>query len=255
MAQPSSAAALAYLVYQKFGDDIDALNRLLRSRIGERGKRFEDDHPDTFMYITRSKNANVVAYTARLVDEDKHCSVPSGVGRRCTLDAGDPVHAYFISLEPKDADKLRAKGCTSLIEELSFLERTMAYGCSGKRLDPHSAAKKVNAVGGGFEAWLGRLEPFSMSYVALSKYAALLVCLKPLRGGDEGGKTGGVGGDEGDTKVVLIAVVDGTLSVLRKIYVQSREPKHFFELPTVEYVEFFGVALETGEETVERKKG
>jgi len=41
--------------------------------------------------------------------------------------------------------------------------------------------------------------------------------------------------------------------VVEKVYVRSIEPKHFYQLPKVEYIEVFGSALATGEPTYQKK--
>ncbi|EAN91558.1 hypothetical protein, conserved, partial [Trypanosoma cruzi] len=56
-----------------------------------------------------------------------------------------------------------------------------------------------------------------------------------------------------DTLAVLLGFVGGVLSVLQRVYVCSVEPKHFYQLPTVKYIEFFGVSLESGSDTYEKR--
>nr|CCC93363.1 conserved hypothetical protein [Trypanosoma congolense IL3000] len=243
MAAYKTPGELAYALYNLYKANPAGFNRMLRERIGERGKRFMEDHPDTFMYIERSKNANIVAYTARFVDPSTNSAVPSGVGVDCVLKGKDPVHAYFITLDPEQMAKLREKGRESLIDDLNFVQNKLAYGCSGKKLDPASTARGVEDPNG-FTKWIEEFQPFSLSYVALSKYPTLLLTLKPFKDDQ---------GEETNTTVVLIAVVGGVLSVLKRIYVSSTEPKRFYELPTVNYIEVFGVCVEDGTDTYEKK--
>ncbi|CAD2220990.1 Domain of unknown function (DUF4833), putative [Angomonas deanei] len=55
------------------------------------------------------------------------------------------------------------------------------------------------------------------------------------------------------TLPVMLTVIDGKVSILTKVFVASIEPKHFYQLPSVEYIEAFGVCLVTGAETYEKK--
>ncbi|RHW68658.1 hypothetical protein DPX39_100019100 [Trypanosoma brucei equiperdum] len=243
MVEHKSAAAIAQALFTTHGKDSTTFNRLLRDRIGKRGDRFTEDHPDTFLYIERSKNANVVAYTARFVDAETKKPVPSGVGRDCIIKHDGPVHAYFITLDPQQMEKLRAKGRTSLIDDLNFVQRKMAYGCSGKSFDVASASRECDNPAD-FKRWMSAFDPYTLSYVALAKYPTLLLTLKPVKDSN---------GEENDTAVALIAVIGGELSVVKKIYVSSTEPKHFYELPTVNYIEVFGVSVDKGSDTYEKK--
>ncbi|KAG5479798.1 hypothetical protein LSCM4_05806 [Leishmania orientalis] len=106
-----------------------AFGQLMRSRLRQRN-RFNHDHHDTFVYIERSKNANVVAYTANLVDAATNEKVGSGIGRQCVLRSDDPVHAYFVNLEPSYVEDRRRKGIEYDCDDLNMLERTLAYGFS-----------------------------------------------------------------------------------------------------------------------------
>ncbi|KEG10344.1 hypothetical protein DQ04_03851060 [Trypanosoma grayi] len=239
------AAGIARVLHEKFGSDVATLNRLLRQRIGARGRRFTHDHPDTFMYIERSKNLNVVAYTAKMRDAATQESVPSGAGRRCVVDPDAPVHAYFITLEPSAIEARRKKGTQGDISELNFLQRTLAYGCNAKPLKEPSEAKED------VKSWFRYFAPLSVTYVALSKWSALLLVLPPLT---EGTDTETSAQEATDTAVVLLAGVNGVLSVVQRVYVSSTEPKHFYQLPTVNYIELFAVALDSGEAVYEKRE-
>ncbi|KAH9597717.1 protein of unknown function DUF4833 [Trypanosoma melophagium] len=231
------AGGLARKLFELYGGNAVSFNRLLRRRIGTRGGRFNHDHADTFMYIERSKNSNIVAYTANMLDAGNKESVSSGAGRLCVVDPANPVHAYFITLDPEALGNRRKKGVTNDLDELTFIQRKLAYGCHAKPLNG------VSGLSAEAESWLKPFAPFAVSYVALPKMHALLLLLSPLAEGEGEEKAE----EEKDTTVALVSVVDGKLSVMQRVYVKSTEPKHFYQLPTVDYIEVFGVSLDSGE--------
>lgn len=313
-------------------------NVLLRSRLRQRN-RFNRDHHDTCMYIARSKNANVVAYTANLVDVQSRQNVASGIGRHCVLRKEDPIHPYFVNLEPSYVAERRRKGMEYDCDDLNMLERTMAYGVSatvvntegvlhywGKKTPeafaelqrgwvaggsagvaaegeegaaPSSAAKvedgsanalTADSLDAVLRSWWAPFHPYVSHFVALPTWPGLVLCLPPLNaaGGSRRGSmketnpgeqppqeapadvaqtcttygthtepshltpTTGVLSDD-DTVVVIVALIDGELSVVESVYVSSIEPKRFYQLPKVEYIEVHGVSLATGEPTYEKK--
>ncbi|CAG9573405.1 conserved hypothetical protein [Leishmania major strain Friedlin] len=343
-----------------------AFNQLMRSRLRQRN-RFNHDHHDTCAYIERSKNANVVAYTANLVDAATQKRVGSGIGRQCVPYRDHTLHAYFVSLEPSYLEERRRKGVEYDCDELSILERTLAYGCSATPVNTesvlrywskhtpeafaalreewtadgsvsilaenqatadgeHQGAKDVSAAGDATAApssanaltvesldaelktWWAPFHPYISHFVALPTWPGLIVYLPPVAKADsswrssvaavespasatlaaqtststdracaaetteaeppmvdttnitygnhtepaEATATSGVLSDE-DTVVAIITRIDGELSVLEKVYVKSIEPKRFYNLPRVEYIEVFGVSLATGKETYEKK--
>lgn len=237
---------------EQYAKDVVFFHRLLRQRVPPRGERFGHDHPDTFLYIERSKNRNIVAYTSNLLDAATHTSVVSGVGRRCVVNSADPVHAYFITLEPSDLEKQQKKGVTNVISELTFIQRKLAYGCSAKPLRVALGKADSQNIG----AWLDGLDPYVISYVALPDFPTLMLTIPPSLAAAQVGDVDGNGGARGesDTMVVLLSTVGGVISVLKHVYVRSVEPKHFYQLPRVEYIEVFGVALDSGAETYEKKE-
>ncbi|GET88322.1 hypothetical protein, conserved [Leishmania tarentolae] len=343
-----------------------AFNQLLRSRLRQRN-RFNHDHHDTIAYIERSKNANVVAYTANLVDAATNERVSSGVGRQCVLYRDDPLHAYFVNLEPSYLEQRRFKGIEYDCDDLNILERTLAYGCSatpvntesvlqywrrdtpeafaalqeewkvcgsidastedqattdaeqqdrkcalegsGATVTPLSAnALTVESLDAALKTWWAPFHPYMSHFVALSTWPGLIMCLPPVAkmvsgqcgsvtavglpvpaaseeqsstsadqvyAADttevqspmvdttnstygthtepaEATATSGLLLDE-DTVVAIITRIDGELSVLEKVYVKSTEPKRFYNMPKVEYIEVFGVSLATGDATYEKK--
>ncbi|RNF00097.1 hypothetical protein TraAM80_07805 [Trypanosoma rangeli] len=259
MGHTKDASSIACAVYAQYGDDATSFNRLLRQRVLPRGGRFDHDTQDTFMYIQRSKNRSVVAYAANLLDAGTRGSVPSGAGRCCVMDPANPVHAYFVILEPSIVEERRKKGATSEISELTFIQRKLAYGCSAKPLTSVKSELTKKDIG----PWLKCFDAQAVSYVALPGFPLLLLALPPLGDATEQSVEAEDAGSpecaEGmqqrtaDTLVVLLGVVGGVLSVVQRAYVCSIEPKHFYQLPTVRYIELFGVSLETGEDTYEKK--
>ncbi|KPI84187.1 hypothetical protein ABL78_6761 [Leptomonas seymouri] len=332
-------------------------NQLVRSRLRQRN-RFNHDHHDTCMYIARSKNANVVAYTANLVDARTKQSVDSGIGRQCILCMENPIHPYFVNLEPSYVEERRRKGTEYDCDDLNFLERTMAYGVSatpvntddalqywGKKTpeafaelqrswvaggsaavpedeaeapntEESSSGKRDGAVAAGkprggsltadslntvLKSWWTSFHPYVSHFVALPTWPGLVLCLPPVSKtegsrrssvsdvslGKDGAKakaasvrsedadslpeaektrttygshtepspvtpTTGILSDE-DTVVAILSFIDGELSVVENVYVSSIEPKRFYQLPKVEYIDVHGASLATGKPTYERR--
>ena len=322
-------------------------NQLLRSRLQQRN-RFNHDHHDTCMYIARSKNANVVAYTANLVDVNTMQNVESGIGRHCVLRKEDPIHPYFVNLEPSYVEERRRKGIEYDCDDLNILERTMAYGVSATPINTESvlqywgrktpeafAELQRSWVAGGsaavsendeagedndddadrcktrasnltadsldtvLKAWWAPFHPYVSHFVALPTWPGIVLCLPPMSRMD-GSRRGSVKETsltnssakpasapssnanslpetektcttygihtepspvtpqtgilaEDDTVAVIISFIDDELSVVEKVYVSSIEPKRFYQLPKVEYIEVFGVSLATGKPTYEKK--
>ncbi|PWV07659.1 hypothetical protein C3747_99g143 [Trypanosoma cruzi] len=259
MGNPKDASFLVHTLYEQCKGDATSLNRLLRQRVSPRGNRFERDTPDTFLYIERSKNRNIVAYAARLLDAVTQKSVSSGAGRSCIMDHSNPVHAYFIVLESAKFKENQENVVMSEIKELNFIERRLAYGCSAKPICRTMSDSMKEGIG----PWLKQFDTHALTYVALPGHPLLLLLLPPLGGGTENGaeaegtgQTNSGGGNEQeatDTLAVLLGFVGGVLSVLQRVYVCSVEPKHFYQLPTVKYIEFFGVSLESGSDTYEKR--
>ncbi|KAF5219326.1 hypothetical protein ECC02_007662 [Trypanosoma cruzi] len=259
MGNPKDASFLVHTLYEQCKGDATSLNRLLRQRVSPRGNRFERDTPDTFLYIERSKNRNIVAYAARLLDAVTQKSVSSGAGRSCIMDHSNPVHAYFIVLESAKFKENQENVVMSEIKELNFIERRLAYGCSAKPICRTMSDSMKEGIG----PWLKQFDTHALTYVALPGHPLLLLLLPPLGGGTENSaeaegtsQTNSGGGNEQeatDTLAVLLGFVGGVLSVLQRVYVCSVEPKHFYQLPTVKYIEFFGVSLESGSDTYEKR--
>jgi hypothetical protein len=327
-------------------------NLLIRSRLRQRN-RFNRDHHDTCMYIARSKNANVVAYTANLVDANSKQHVESGIGRHCILRKDDPIHAYFVNLEPSYVAERRRKGMEYDCDDLNMLERTMAYGVSatpintdsimqywGKKTPEAFAELQRSWVAGGsasvsgddggeaegeenkpdsqrderqhassltadsletvLKSWWAPFHPFVSHFVALPTWPGLVLCLPPVNKMEDShhssvsdaspGKSGSAKSTatrsddaelvpqaertcttygthtepspvtpttgvlaEDDTVVAIVSLIGGELSVVESVYVSSIEPKRFYQLPKVEYIEVHGVSLATGKPTYEKK--
>ena len=88
-------------------------------------KDLKDRCPHIFMVCFRDKNQNVMVYQACV---DAHGKL---------LDP--PVEAYWLNLEPSYRQARKAKGIHHDREDLSFLDRTLAWGFETKRRNDHTA--------------------------------------------------------------------------------------------------------------------
>ncbi|CAJ1024745.1 hypothetical protein NXY56_002713 [Leishmania guyanensis] len=259
---------------------VQQLNSTIRRHLAPRS-RFKCDHHDTCMYIERSKNENIVAYQANLIDSKTGEPVKSGAHQSCcSFNTADPLHAYWIKINSEHVARRRARGELEDTCELNTIERKLAYGCTAsvvskekflsevlpdKALRAAASREKIEAI----EHLCEEVQPCLCKFVALSSWSVWMLRLPPLVEGADA--TANVapntdkeasplprGGDEGqalpmrDTVVVMVAVIAGQLSVLQKVYVESIEPKHFYQLPKVAYIEVHGTSLTTGEPTYEK---
>jgi len=201
-------------VVRQFGSELSAkLIAAVDLANPVRGKRFEGDEAHIFLYIQRSKNANVVCYRATYDESNE-------------LKPDAPIDAYWLDIDPEYVKANRANGKNDDRCELNLIDRTMAYGHTP------STPKQVPGTGQVY---------FEVSFVALStRHFALLNVHDAKRGGLP--------------VPALVAVVEGHPSVVSRIYVKAAEPKHFFSLPSVEYVEVFGTRIADGQPSYEKLK-
>lgn len=185
--------------------------------------RFTDDERDIALFIERSKNKNVVCY--------------KGVYAGTALDRARPVDGFWLDIDPAYMEANRKKGVASNRTELNVLERKMAYGYHAEKalagFEALAAARTAEGTGPGDVLADGQVHP--IAFVALPK-RDLFLALVRVPGPD--GRAA-PGPSEAAIPVVL-GLVSGQLCVIERIYVQSTEPKHFFQLPSVEYIDVVG---------------
>ncbi|ETO33844.1 hypothetical protein RFI_03259 [Reticulomyxa filosa] len=154
----------------------------------------EQINKDTVMFwIERSKNGNIVVYEGAKTKNDlKHF---------------DSIDGYWLDIDPDYVKVNRSNGKKDDRSELSYLERTMAYGCTvdSEFIKP-DMKKKV-------------------SLVALPQLEAYLVT------------------DTEANKPYLTTKINGKHCILKKVYVKTQES--IFGMPKVNYIEIYGVTLES----------
>uniref|UniRef100_A0A7S1MJ36 DUF4833 domain-containing protein n=1 Tax=Neobodo designis TaxID=312471 RepID=A0A7S1MJ36_NEODS len=185
-----------------------------------RGERFRGDSPALALIILRSKNQNVVCYEARSEADtfaDKLKRAISG---------------YWMDVDPPYAAKARASGKESDRDDLSMLEHQFAYGFACKDLEESTRLPedlpRVTKAG------------VSVSFVAIAKRSMELRWLV----------------DSGLPVIIALLKPNGTDDavpcVVERVWVQSTEPKGFFSMPTVEYVDLIGYRLDDATPVAER---
>lgn len=171
--------------------------------------------------------------------------------------SSDTLHPLWIKLEPEHVERRRQRGEVDDYTELNLVEKKLAYGCSSEAISfsdfcdhffasplgkDEKRAKKGKHMSKrvltaeeeeGAREWWKSLEPHHVKFVAASSLPVVLIlCRDP---------------SEESTSPplpVLLTVLKGsTVCILEHLYVRSIEPKHFYELPKVEYVDFFGYVL------------
>lgn len=77
------------------------------------------EQPDTFLVVRRSKNSNVMVYQ---VNRDEHGQVREN----------EPVVGYWLLVEPSYRHERRHRGVAHDREEMTFVERNLAYGFASR---------------------------------------------------------------------------------------------------------------------------
>jgi hypothetical protein len=183
-----------------------------------RGSRFRGDTVNTVMVIERNKNQNVVCYEA-ITDKKAALEKPKKA-----------LVGYWMDIDPEYVAKMRAKGVEDDRAELSMIECKFAYGYECGPL------KKVNDIPEDLPGL--STEALSVSFVAISDRSMQL----RWRNSD------------GAPVLVTVLRAEGkepTICILERVWVQSTEPKHFYNMPTVEYVDLFGTTVEGDEKVTE----
>ena len=217
-----------------------------------RGRRFEGDKVEIFLYVERSLNKNIVVYESIM----EHAKVQqngandlSSVGLRLN----EPVRAYWLEIDPAYVEKKRKKGILSDVEELNFIEKKMAYGLtailespessvtvdpSGRRLNQHILVPSVmTSVRSNYN--------FTLHFAALPTRGMRLVLLQVQL-------TTAHGTTELTVVPVVECIVDGMRSVLERVYVAT-STSTFRTSP--DFVDLFGLSVEEasfGQSTSER---
>jgi len=130
------------------------------------------------------------------------------------IDNAKPIDVYWQDIDPAYVKANRAKGKLDDRENLNMIENSMAYGCSAKHDDKKPGTYKVNCV-------------------AISDKDLTLV------GPD----------DKGEFHVRL--AIKGKMCNLVRVFVHSVD-RLFGLMPKVEWVEFVGFDIESGELITER---
>lgn len=183
----------------------EQFNRRLRRIAPARGRRFNGDLHDTCMVVERSKNLNLVLYTANMVAADGKNdnagkgkgggSSDSGKGRRAAIDERHPLRECWIKLEPEHVARRRGRGETEDICELGYLERKLAYGCSTSRAPAGKVASELKAALKQMTSpltkeqeqdvvprWDEYFTPCLAKYVATPQWPVLMLTLPPVDG-------------------------------------------------------------------------
>lgn len=145
-----------------------------------------------------------------------------GEGAAAKLQTPDALDAYWLDRDPEYQAKARAKGKNDDREDLNMLERNFAYGVSCDHVAPD--------------------QPVVVQFVAIAKRRMTLEL-------------------DDETKLPVVkcnlrpeGCPDPLVCIVERVWVQSTEPKHFWQMPSVEYIDIHGYVVATGEAVVERVK-
>ena len=132
-----------------------------------------------------------------------------------------PIDAYWLDIDPEYVKSNRANGKMDDRCELNLIDRTMAYG--------HSVSAPMSVE------W-ANLVFFEVSFVALQDRKMILTSVA------------------GGTVIILSKIDQSEAAIVSRIFVKVKEAKHFWQLPSVEYVELHGVDATTGQAVCETIK-
>ena len=164
--------------------------------------------------------ADIALYIERSKNKNVVCYKGVHVNRASdALKPDAPIDAYWLDIDPEYVKANRKNGKMDDRCELNLIDRTVAYGHSVAAPVAHSAA----------------VTSYEVSFVALSDRKMLLTSVA------------------GGTPIIL-SKINGQDAVVTRIYVKATEPKHFWQMPSVEYVELHGVNPATGENVLETIK-
>jgi hypothetical protein len=160
--------------------------------------------------------ADIALYIQRSKNQNVVCYKGVFVDRASdSLKPDAPIDAYWLDIDPEYVKASRKSGKMDDRCELNLIDRTVAYG--------HSVGAPVAQAA---------LTSYEVSFVALSDRKMLLTSVA------------------GGTPVIL-SKINGQDAAVVRIYVKATEPKHFWQMPSVEYVELHGVDPATGESVLE----
>lgn len=259
--------------FDAFQSDVRGLLR--NQRVLCRGRRFNSDHRDYCFYIQRSKNANVVVYQAhyKLTPSEKKTNQHTDY----EFDATEALHPLWIKLEAEHVVRRRNRGEMEDTCELNVVERKLGYGCHSTALSfkaffeiffaevtfPSSPNSSVGSKNGSAKVvkvkkispeqeeearyWWEGLQPHKITFAGLGSRVMLLLLLPPLHSDCEvGSPTVGSWFSERDPVPVLLMQMEEKVCAMEHVFIESVEPKHFYQLPKVVYIDMFG--LPVGEE-------
>ncbi len=164
----------------------------------------------------QNDEADICMYIQRSKNQNVVCYRGVYVDRASdSLKPDAPIDAYWLDIDPEYVKANRKNGKMDDRCELNLIDRTVAYG--------HSVASPTNC---------SPLTFYEVSFVALSDRKMVLTSVA------------------GGTPVVF-SKINGQDAAVTRIYVKATEPKHFWQMPSVEYVELHGVDPLSGEAVLE----
>lgn len=220
-----------------------------------RGQRFPEDSQTICFYIERSKNANIVVYDcvmavptiSGVVEGDEAIEIvkddPNPVPLLFNVRGGRvPIQIYWLDKDPSFADPKRERGIDTNRTELNFIERRMAYGATQTPLLEASAADEAPAAATPDPAVDVKCVKASIQFVALPQRTMQLHMARCHLANTTDGQ--GCRHPKGAWAPVLTVTINSVLCVAEKAFVKSNESKHFWQLPTVDYIDLYGFSLE-----------
>lgn len=157
-------------------------------------------------WIERSKNANIVVYEALLSkSEEKKDDSKEESGHF------NDISGYWLDIDPAYQAKKRAKGILSDRQELTFLEKKMAYGYAVHKTDEMIKNKK-----------------YQLTLVALPNLKFYLITIIDKNTNKKTAK--------------VLAKLNNKQCYVRKVYVETKES--WIGLPKVVHIDVYGISID-----------
>jgi len=150
--------------------------------------------PTVIFWIERSKNKNIV--------------VNEGMKNSSNNDHYNDMIGYWLCIEPSYQQENRKKGKQDDREDLSFLEKKMAYGYSVIHDEKSTSSKQ-----------------YKVQLTAIPKMECTLIT------------------DNKDNNPKMITLINKQKCILKKVYVETKES---WKGPTVIFVDIYGINMENG---------
>eukprot|EP00758_Cryptobia_borreli_P006827 Tbor_TRINITY_DN5209_c0_g3::TRINITY_DN5209_c0_g3_i1::g.16392::m.16392 len=211
-----------------------------------RGKRFKGDKTTVCCYIESSKNANILVYEG-IMELQTNTGLVTGPS---AIDASEflvfPPYFIFDNSRSTWREAIRmywidnsGRGNNEFkcdVQEVNFFEKRLAYGVKQSPIHPPHYTKN-NSISS-----IIRTTRVSVNLILVPTKPMMLVMARCHIADSPDGT--GLSQLSGVWAPALTCSINKVQCVVEKIFVKTIEPKRFWQLPSVEFVDLYGFSLE-----------